>query len=202
MGNSKQIFKTFGPLALTVILVASANVHAGPIEVVNATVGRLLQILQVSSEGTKARQMCSLVHAQVDNQTIGLDLLGRQFAKSDDVQGINQFMALVPSIIVSEFFETLSKVKSFEYDVINTLLPMGSTRVGVKTIVSGTPVVLTLSKSTLLIQDVSWNTLSLIKSRKRPIQAKLLEQSKRGVKSPVGEVAKSLVRSGELIRCN
>lgn len=189
-------------ILLAIIAVTfTANASGDPITTVDQTVGRLLQALQTSNEGQKVRQLCSIVNRDVDTQAIGFEILGRQFAKSGDESGIRLFMALVPSIIVSEFYNTLVKVKTFEYTIETALLPQGSSKVGVKSIISGVPVVITLDKARLLIQDVSWNGLSLIQSRKTPIQAQLAAQKALGATSPVGSTAKSLVQSGDLIRC-
>lgn len=189
-------------LILVLSLFAAAAAHAGPAESVSATVGQLLQVLQNSDNGARARGLCSLARAKVDSPTIAGDLLGRQYSSyPTDPNGPRQFVALVPSIIVSEFYNRLDGLGT-QYSVSPNLIPKGSSRVGVSVNVGGTTLVVTVSKASHKVLDVQWRGISLVQNKKGEYQRALSSYAGNGDKTPVSSLVGNLINGGRLIRCN
>jgi ABC-type transporter MlaC component len=189
-------------LALAMSFTTSA--FAGPVETVGDTVSRLLTVLQNKSNSVKVSGMCQLIRARVDVQVIAQDLLGRQFGTlARDAAGIRNFTALVPSIIVTEFYGRLAD-SGTGFNVDPRPVPKGSNRTGVRVMIGGSQFVITVNRANNKIVDVEWRGISLVNRKKDDYQRALMVYFNRDNlhSLPVSELVRSLINAGDLIRCN
>lgn len=186
-------------LVLSVMMASAAQ--AGPAEAVSDTIGKMLNILASGSEATKVSGLCRLARQQIEVVQIGADLLGYQYYNSPtDQNGVRQFVNLVPSIIVSEFYGRLSGLGT-AYTVNPNLLPKGSSRVGVQVTVGNTRLIVTANKTTGKVLDVEYMGISLVLHKKAEFEPALRASATKGG-LPVTELVSSLINSGNLVRCN
>ena len=103
---------------------------------VSDTVRELLRVSALGTEAQRVAGLCQLAFAKVDNNAIGLELLGRQFSNLEkDKTGIQRFMALVPSVIVNEFYSEIRGLGT-EFTILGET-PKGSSKSGVRVQVGG-----------------------------------------------------------------
>jgi len=192
-------------IILSLSLLVASVAHAGPAEVVGASVGKMLKILASGgSEASKVSGLCTLARQQVESNTIGAELLGRQFRTlARDQEGVRNFMRLVPSILVSEFYNRLSGLGT-DYTVNPNLIAKGSSRVGVQIMVGNKRLVVTANKTTGKVLDVEYRGFSLVNNKKAEYQRDMNAWLNRGGSNslPVTQLVNSLINSGNLIRCN
>lgn len=186
-------------LALSLFVASAA--HAGPAEAVSDTIGKMLNILASGSDGAKVSGLCSLARQKIEVVQIGADLLGYQYYNSpNDQDGVRKFVNLVPSIIVSEFYGRLNGLGT-AYSVNPTLIPKGSSRVGVQVTVGNTRLVVTANRTTGKVLDVEYMGVSLVLHKKAEYERSLRASAAAGG-LPVTELVSSLINSGTLVRCN
>jgi ABC-type transporter MlaC component len=126
--------------------------------------------------------------------------LGRQW-RAADAAGSNQFLDLVPSIIVSEFFGRLSNVGNVSPVVDPNLVPKGSTRAGVRTQIGRMNLLITVNKANSKIYDVEYMGHSLMNDKRNEFQRSLSGFQQRGPQ-PVAALVNYLINSGKLVKCN
>lgn len=185
-------------IVLAFFVLFQVNTWAGPAEAVNSTVSKMLTILKGTNERAKISALCGLVRADVDTATIGSELLGRNFGTLErDAAGIKKFKALVPSIIMDQFYSLLEDKGGADFSV-NGTVPKGSSRVGVKITIDGTNFVVTVLKSNNKVVDVEWNNISLIAMKRDEFQRDLeiYWNTNNFTSLPVSELAKDLENKG------
>ncbi|MBX3021959.1 MAG: ABC transporter substrate-binding protein [Bdellovibrionales bacterium] len=189
-------------IVLCVSLLFSSVVYAGPVESVGVAIGKVLQVMQNPSDSARATGLCQLARTYVDSQTIGADLLGRQYMTlPNDQDGVRQFMALVPSIIVSEFYDRLDGLGT-EYTVNPNLIPKGSSRVGVQVTVGSKRLTVTANRGNNKVLDVEYMGISMVNNKRFEYQRDLQRWLGGGNPKPVTQLVNSLINSRALIRCN
>jgi len=157
---------------LAIAFAFQSVAFAGPTEAVSTTIGKMLDILRSGNERAKISQLCTLVRTDVDTATIGIQLLGNFARIHEDAEGVNRFKAIVPSIIMDQFYGLLHDKGGARYTILGTV-PKGSARVGVKTNVAGTVFVITVLRSNNKIVDVEWNNYSLVNTKRDEFQRDL-----------------------------
>jgi ABC-type transporter MlaC component len=191
-------------LALIFSFVFSLSAFANPTEAVSTTVGQLLTVLQNKSAPARVRGLCRIVNARVDIPTIGTDLLGPHFSRlTQDVEGIRNFRAILPSVIVTEFADQLSD-EGTSFKVVSALIPKGSGRVGVRVNIGTSSFVVTVNKANEKVLDVEWRGISLVKTKRQKFQYQMQAAWERDPahSKPISQLVNSLINSGDLIRCN
>ncbi|MGE0528200.1 MAG: hypothetical protein AB7G93_16185 [Bdellovibrionales bacterium] len=113
-------------------------------------------------------------------------------------------MALVPSIVVSEFFTTLSGVRSREHSVSARTVPRGSERVGVAATVNNKSLMVVVNTRNFKVVDVEWQRISLVNMKKFAYQRDLRQYWGQDPANsrPVTQLTEQLIQSGKLIRCD
>jgi ABC-type transporter MlaC component len=157
-------------IALALILQPLA--HANPTESVSSTIGKLMTILAGANEVQKVSQLCRLVRSDLETASIGLNLLGTFQHLSTDAEGVRDFKALVPSIIMDQFYGLLNDKGGSEFSIGGTV-PKGSGRVGVKVVIAGSNFIVTVLRSNNKIVDVEWNNYSLVNTKRDEFQRDL-----------------------------
>lgn len=180
-------------------LIFGSLSFAGPVEAVTDTATQLISILNISNPGTRASRMCQLVKSRVDVAHLGTDLIGRQYVIKDPA-GAAQFQKLVPSVIVSEFFDKLTNVGNAKPVVDPNFIPRGSTRLGVRVNLGGLNLVLTIDKASYRVYDVEYRGVSLVQRKRSQFASDLTYFSARGP-APVADLVNKLINSGALVRC-
>lgn len=112
---------------LAFVLVFQSAAYAGPAESVAETIGKLMKILDGANERQKISQLCSLVKSDLDTAGIGATLLGNFQFMTTDTEGIRDFKATVPSIIMDQFYGLLHEKGGSEFTIGGTV-PKGSGR--------------------------------------------------------------------------
>ena len=169
------------------------------------TVKNLMSIVKISDQNSRVQQMCQLIRTSVDLSTISGVLLGSNFSTMDrDRAGINRFNTLMPSIIVSDFYSLVVNNGGVGYQIDPTPLPKGSGRVGYRTTIGSSQIVITVSKSNLKILDVEWNNMSLVNTKRDYYQQELQRfwDTDNFHSMPVTDLDNELINSSSLIRCN
>ena len=184
-------------LILSVATVGHADISN---DALKTTIKDLMTIVQISNQSTRVQQLCQLVMADVDIATITPQLLGSFNGFTPDASGIKAFDALVPSIIVSDFYGLVSDKAGQPYSVDSAPIPKGSIKIGYKVTIGGTVLVVTVAKKNGKVLDVEWNNFSLIKTKSDEYQNSLQAKSSTSAK-PVTDLVSELVGSGKLIRC-
>jgi ABC-type transporter MlaC component len=160
-------------LTLLAVAIAFQSVaYAGPAESVSRTIGKLMNILAGANERQKVAQLCTLVKADLETSSIGLNLLGTFQHMSTDAEGIRDFKGLVPSIIMDQFYGLLNDKGGSEFTLGGTV-PKGSGRVGVKVVIAGSNFIVTVLRSNNKIVDVEWNNYSLVNTKRDEFQRDL-----------------------------
>jgi ABC-type transporter MlaC component len=178
---------------------------ATPNEALSETIKNLMTIIQVNNQTQRVAQLCRLVRNSVDLAAISNELLGQNFSTmARDASGIKQFNALMPSIIVTDFYGAVSDKAGAAYSVDSTPIAKGSSKVGYRVNVGGTVLTITVSKKNSKILDVEWNNFSLIQTKRDAFQRDLQNywNTDNFHSLPVTELVKQLINSGSLIRCN
>lgn len=179
--------------------LASGNVFAAPAsDAVNATVSKMLTILQNTNERAKISGLCALVRSDIDTGVIGNELLGANYGTLErDAAGIRKFKALVPSIIMDTFYGLLSDKGGASY-TIGALVPKGASRTGVRVTIDGSNFVVTVLKSNNKIVDVEWNNFSLVNIKRDEYQRELERywNTNNMTSLPVSDLVKQLESDG------
>jgi ABC-type transporter MlaC component len=187
-------------LAVSMFLGLAAHADATN-DALKTTVKDLMAIVAVANQTQRVDQLCKLVKADVDNAAIGPQILGSFSSFTPDQGGINAFYALVPSIIVTDFYGLVSDKAGAAYSVDTTAIPKGSTKVAYKVSVGGTELTVTMSKKNNKVLDVEFMSFSLIKTKADQYQNDIQGKSASSAK-PITDFVNELVASGKLIRCN
>lgn len=180
-------------LVLVSLIAFSGMASAVPAESVRSTVDRLLTILQEPNQQSKVSQLCALVKSDVDNSAIGGVLLGN-YSASDDAEGIKNFKAAVPSIIMDQFYSLLANKGGAEFTIGGTV-PKGKDKVGVIVVVEGFKLVVTVNKSDDKVLDVELGTMSLVNIKRDEMQRELDAYAQANPK-PVSALVDKLDRDG------
>jgi ABC-type transporter MlaC component len=189
-------------LLLIGFLFLAVSAHAdAPNDALKQTVKDLMTIVAMPSQAQRAEQLCKLVNSDVDVATISPQLLGSFSQFTPDAAGIKSFYALVPSIIVTDFYGLVSDKAGAAYSVDAQAIPKGSAKVGYKVTIAGTTLVVTVSRKNNKVLDVEWNNFSLIKTKSDEYQNTLQGKSASSP-HPIGDLVSDLTSSGKLIRCN
>ncbi len=165
-------------LALSVFLTShfatsTARAAGGTAEdAVKTTIGKLMDILKGANQQQKIRSLCSLVKADLDTAGIGTVLLGNYQSLATDPEGIRNFKATVPSIIMDQFYGLLHDKGGAEFTIGGTV-PKGSGKTGVKVVIAGSNFVVTVLRSNNKIVDVEWNNFSLVNTKRDEFQRDL-----------------------------
>lgn len=168
------------------------------VDAVNDTVGKVLNILKSANDRAKVSGLCALVRSNVDTNAIGEELLGANYGTiTRDAVGIRKFKALVPSIIMDQFYGLLSDKGGATFKV-GGLVPKGGSRTGVKVVIDGTNFVVTVLKSNNKIVDVEWNNFSLVNVKREEFQRDLERfwNTNNLTSLPVSELVKRLESEG------
>lgn len=186
-------------IILALSLLVGTSAFAGPVESVDRAVGKLLEAVQISNPSSRAAALCSLARGNVDSPTISNDLLGNYRNSPNDSTGVQNFRNLVPSIIVSEFYNRLSGLGT-AYTVNPNTVPKGSGRIGVIVNVGSRRLTVTVNSANNRVLDVEYIGISLVKHKRAEYQRDLNAWASTG--KPVSKLVESLINSGNLIRCN
>lgn len=181
-------------------LAVSAHADA-PNDALKQTVKDLMTIIAIPSQTQRAQQLCKLVNSDVDIATISPQLLGSFSQFTPDAAGIDAFYALVPSIIVTDFYSLVSDKAGMAYAVDTQGIPKGSQKVAYKVSIGNTTLVVTVSRKNNKVLDVEWNSFSLIKAKGDQYQNELQGRSNSSP-HPISDLVNELTSSGKLIRCN
>jgi hypothetical protein len=169
-----------------------------------STIKSLLTDVGIANPTQRVNALCTLVKANVDLPAISSTLLGSTFSTLNrDSAGIAQFNALMPSIIVTAFYSLVSDKAGASFTVNPTPVPKGSARVGYQVNINGLVITVDVSKRSGKIVDAEGFNISLV-SNKRDTFQRVLQQSwdQDNARSlPVTDLVKSLIASGDLIRC-
>jgi ABC-type transporter MlaC component len=186
-------------LFLFALLTFQASAFALPAtDAVNNTVSKMLNILRSANDRTQVSGLCALVRSDIDTNVIGNELLGANYGTLDrDADGIRKFKALVPSIIMDQFYGLLSDKGGAAFKV-GGLVPKGGSRTGVKVVIDGTNFVVTVLKSNNKIVDVEWNNFSLVNVKRDEFQRDLERfwNVNNFASLPVSELVKRLESEG------
>ncbi len=193
-------------LALTLSFQTHAfaqSAEASAIAAVSGDVKKLSDILKMGSEPAKIRSLCQLVKTRVGLSTMASELLGSFGKLSRDNTGINQFAALLPSIMVSDFYSMLTSGAEYFVDEASTTR-RGSGRIGVRVQWGNKPLVVVVSSPNNKILDIEWNGASLIKTKRSDFQKDLLNyfNADKDLSMPVTQLIQGLKTSGALVRCD
>lgn len=183
----------------------AASAQSTPAESLKAAVAQLTAIGQMPDLSQRVSGLCSLANQYVDLPVLAQDLLGPSFGSTArDSAGVANFNALVPSIMVSDFYQLVNSEAGAKYWVDTTIaLPKGSNRVGYKTYFGNTALVITMSKITLKIVDAEWNNISLVKKKRDEYQKIMQEALNRDPNAlPVTTLVNQILASGNVVRCN
>ncbi len=194
--------KTLSIFIFTFCAVQAQATTTPAMTAVHETVAKLLQIATIPHDGQRVRGLCALTLERVDHASIGNELLGRQFANLQrDGQGIDQFMAVVPSIIVNEFFQTLKGLGT-QFEVLGET-PKGSSKVGVRVRVRHLDLTISVNRMSFKVLDVEWRNVSLIGKKKFEFQRDLMAywNQDRQNSLPVTRLVEQLMNS-KMVRCN
>ena len=191
-------------ISILFALSFTASAQTTPAESLKAAVAQLTAIGQMPDMNQRVQGLCSLANSYVDLPVLAQALLGTFSRTANDPQGIANFNALVPSLMVSDFY-TLVNNNAGEKYWVDTLvqLPRGSNRVGYKTYFGSTALVITMSKSSLKIVDAEWNNISLV-NKKRDEYQKVMQEAVNANPSaqPVTTLVNQILATGNVVRCN
>ena len=143
-----------------------------PEDAVKTTIGKLMDILKGANQQQKVRSLCSLVKSDLDTGSIGTVLLGNYQSLASDPEGIRNFKATVPSIIMDQFYGLLHDKGGAEFSIGGTV-PKGSGKTGVKVVIAGSNFVVTVLRASNKIVDVEWNNFSLVNTKRDEFQRDL-----------------------------
>jgi hypothetical protein len=189
-------------LILGFLFLAVSAAHADAAnDALKQTVKDLMTIVAIPSQGQRVQQLCKLVNSDVDIAAISPQLLGSFSQFSPDAAGIKSFYALVPSIIVTDFYGLVSDKAGAAYSVDAQAIPKGSAKAGYKVTIGSTTLVVTVSRKNNKVLDVEWNNFSLIKTKGDQYQNELQGKSNSS-SHPISDLVNELTSSGKLIRCN
>lgn len=87
------------------------------------------------------------------------------------------------------------------YSVSDNPVPRGSARVGYRVQWNTKDLIVTLNKATQKIMDVEWNGASLVDHKRKQFQKTIQDADRSGSKTPVADLVKKLVNSGEIVKC-
>lgn len=182
--------------SLALALLFSFSAFANSTDSVLGTVRRLITIVGGTNESVKIAQLCKLVRSDLDTGTIATELLGPYASLKRDADGIKKFNALVPSIIVDQFYDLLKDKGGSEFRADGTV-GKGSARVGVRVTIGSSRFVITVLNSNNRIVDVEYMSISMIRSKgtnfRREIQA---FDTNSASSLPISELVKKLERQG------
>jgi ABC-type transporter MlaC component len=186
-------------IAILALAVAfqSAAFAAAPADAVKKTIGDLMEILNGANQVQKIAQLCTLVKSDLDTAVIGSVLLGSFQSVSTDTDGVRDFKAQVPSIIMDQFYGLLHDKGGSKFTIGGTV-PKGSGKVGVKVVIGTTNFVVTVLRATNKIVDVEWNNFSLVNTKRDEFQRELADFH---TDKPVSALVDSLNNKG-VNKCN
>jgi len=177
-----------------------------PAEALKAAVDQLSAVAQEPDQSKRVSGLCTLANGAVDANAVAQDLLGSTFANlSRDAAGIASFDALVPSIMVTDFYSLVSSELGEKYWV-DTTAPQarGNDRVGYPVYFGDTKLVFVMSKTSLKVVDAEWNNISMVQKKhddyQKTLQAELAKDPNNSL--PVTALVNQIQSNGSLMRCN
>lgn len=167
-------------------------------------VKKISGILLLGSEAAKASALCQVVRSRVDIATVSRQWLGTYAKLTSDADGVRNFTALVPAILVTDVYDLIAGQTGQPYDVSPNSVPRGSSRVGVTVSWGSKTLVVSVNKASLKLLDIQWNSYSLVNRKTGNFQSRLQALYKQGGANsqPVTALIKELIQSGKLVRCN
>jgi len=189
------------------VLIAALSLSASadtPDQQLATTVQQLVADVGIQDQTQKYSALCDLVKADIDLPTISGEILGQQFSTlTRDQAGIDQFNALMPSIVVTTFYSLVSDKAGQASSVNPSPVPKGSERVGYRVTIGGTTITVTLLKSNNKIVDADWAGISVVKMKERNLQNQLQQYygADPANSLPVSQLVQSLQNDKNLIRC-
>jgi ABC-type transporter MlaC component len=169
-----------------------------------ATVQQLVADVAIPDQTQRYAQLCQLVTSQIDLPTISGEILGQQFGTlTRDQAGIDQFNALLPSIVVTTFYSLVSDKGGQATSVNPAPVPKGSERTGYRVTIGGTTITVTLLKANNKIVDADWAGISVVKIKERGLQQQLQQSynANPAGSMPVSDLVKSVEAENDLIHC-
>lgn len=185
-------------ILLVTALLISSSAWAEPQAAVRDTMTRLLKIVAGTNEQEKISKMCSLARTDLDLNAISDDLLGRFFATLPrDQQGVRAFRALVPSIIMDQFYGLLADKGNASFSV-NGTVPKGTSRIGVRITVAKANFVVVVQKANDKIVDVEYMGFSMVQTKANDYQGQLRREYSKNTETslPVTALVRTLKSQG------
>lgn len=195
-------------LGLVLLISSSAFATDTVSQLVSSAVAKGLQILSLKSAPAREHQMCSLIKKALNSKKIGVGLLGDYNQMSEDQAGIDQFIKIIPSDIVSEIMKNAGKVDGNSMDVNPNSFDRGdgTFEVGVTVHASngnaynGKLIIERTAKGYRLV-DGEYFGFSVVHYLGNDIQKKIAEGAAANPNDPISAYNKTIMSDAGFINC-